>query len=74
MQFKFIVDGEWRHDEQQQIVIDTTGNCNNYLVVKEVERGATAQGVGQGNMEVEDGDVHVGNLRNVNIACIFICY
>jgi hypothetical protein len=32
-QYKFIVDGEWRHDEQQAHMVDTNGNANNWLLV-----------------------------------------
>jgi hypothetical protein len=32
-QYKFIVDGEWRHDEQQAHMVDTNGNVNNWLLV-----------------------------------------
>ena len=74
MQFKFVVDGEWRNDEQQPIMTDPAGLCSNYVVVREVESGSTSRGVGRGNMDVEDGDVHVGNLKHINIVCIFICY
>jgi 5'-AMP-activated protein kinase regulatory gamma subunit len=33
VQYKFIVDGEWRHDEQQAHMVDTNGNVNNWLLV-----------------------------------------
>ncbi|CAM6040437.1 unnamed protein product [Sphagnum compactum] len=32
-QYKFIVDGEWRHDEQQAHMVDTNGHVNNWLLV-----------------------------------------
>ncbi|EEH58068.1 carbohydrate-binding module family 48 protein [Micromonas pusilla CCMP1545] len=33
-QYKFIVDGEWRHDENQAFIQDPLGNVNNWLFVK----------------------------------------
>ncbi len=33
VQYKFIVDGEWRHDEQQAHMVDTNGHVNNWLLV-----------------------------------------
>jgi hypothetical protein len=59
VQFKFVVDGEWRNDEQQPIMTDPAGNCSNYIVVREVESASASRGVGRGNMDVEDGDAHV---------------
>jgi len=32
-QYKFIVDGEWRHDEQQAHMADTHGHVNNWLLI-----------------------------------------
>eukprot|EP01018_Ginkgo_biloba_P033493 Gb_06739 [translate_table: standard] len=34
-QYKFIVDGDWRHDDQQPFMTDTLGNVNNVLFVRE---------------------------------------
>ena len=31
-QYKFIVDGEWRHDENQAFIQDPLGNVNNWCV------------------------------------------
>ena len=31
-QYKFIVDGEWRHDENQAFIQDPLGNVNNWLL------------------------------------------
>lgn len=31
-QYKFIVDGEWRHDENQAFIQDPLGNVNNWYV------------------------------------------
>ena len=48
-QYKFIVDGEWRHDENQAFIQDPLGNVNNWLFVKkpgslnEAGHGATQQ-------------------------------
>jgi len=36
-QYKFIVDGEWRHDEAQACLPDPMGNVNNWIFVKSVE-------------------------------------
>lgn len=37
LQYKFIVDGEWRHDDAQHSIRDPLGNVNNLLLVKEPE-------------------------------------
>lgn len=36
-QYKFIVDGEWRHDETQPFMPDPLGNVNNWLFVRKPE-------------------------------------
>jgi len=36
-QYKFIVDGEWRHDETQPNMPDPLGNVNNWLFVRRAE-------------------------------------
>lgn len=36
-QYKFIVDGEWRHDEAQPFMPDPLGNVNNWLFVRKPE-------------------------------------
>ena len=36
-QYKFIVDGEWRHDESQAYMPDPLGNVNNWLFVRKPE-------------------------------------
>ena len=36
-QYKFIVDGEWRHDESQPFMPDPLGNVNNWLFVRKPE-------------------------------------
>ena len=36
-QYKFIVDGQWRHDENQAFIQDRLGNANNWLHVKPAE-------------------------------------
>ena len=46
-QYKFIVDGEWRHDENQAFIQDPLGNVNNWLFVKK-PAGAGEQTQGQG--------------------------
>ena len=37
-QYKFIVDGEWRHDETQPFMPDPLGNVNNWLFVRRAEQ------------------------------------
>lgn len=37
-QYKFIVDGEWRHDESQPYMPDPLGNVNNWLFVRRLEQ------------------------------------
>jgi hypothetical protein len=34
-QYKFIVDGEWRHDETQPFMPDPLGNVNNWIYVQQ---------------------------------------
>eukprot|EP00894_Picocystis_sp_ML_P002728 jgi/Pico_ML_1/53245/g3821.t1 len=36
-QYKFIVDGEWRHDESQAFMPDPLGNVNNWLFIRRPE-------------------------------------
>lgn len=38
-QYKFIVDGEWRHDETQPFMPDPLGNVNNWLFVRKPDAG-----------------------------------
>lgn len=33
LQYKFIVDGEWRHDEQQAHMADSHGHVNNWIQI-----------------------------------------
>lgn len=49
-QYKFIVDGEWRHDETQPFMPDPLGNVNNWLFVqrRRVDPPAPCLGVGTG--------------------------
>lgn len=46
-QYKFIVDGEWRHDESQPFMPDPLGNVNNWLFVRKPE-GQAAPAAQQG--------------------------
>ena len=46
-QYKFIVDGEWRHDETQPFMPDPLGNVNNWLFVRRPEAQAQASGYEQ---------------------------
>ncbi|GJP46218.1 hypothetical protein CLOM_g5526, partial [Closterium sp. NIES-68] len=39
-QYKFIVDGEWRHDESQPFMPDPLGNVNNWLLVRDSDPNA----------------------------------
>lgn len=47
-QYKFIVDGEWRHDESQPFMPDPLGNVNNWLFVRKPEGQPAAHGCGGG--------------------------
>ncbi len=40
-QYKFIVDGEWRHDETQPYMPDPLGNVNNWLFVRRADSTTT---------------------------------
>ncbi|KAG7668620.1 hypothetical protein Ndes2526B_g03759 [Nannochloris sp. 'desiccata'] len=42
-QYKFIVDGEWRHDETQPFMPDPLGNVNNWLFVRKPEPSQPAE-------------------------------
>ncbi len=42
-QYKFIVDGEWRHDEMQPFMPDPLGNVNNWLFVRKPESQSVPQ-------------------------------
>ncbi len=46
-QYKFIVDGEWRHDETQPFMPDPLGNVNNWLFVRRPEAQAQQSGCEQ---------------------------
>ena len=41
-QYKFIVDGEWRHDETQPFMPDPLGNVNNWLFVRQPDAAGCA--------------------------------
>jgi len=43
-QYKFIVDGQWRHDENQAFIQDPLGNVNNWLYVKPAAGAASPAG------------------------------
>ena len=45
-QYKFIVDGEWRHDETQPFMPDPLGNVNNWLFVRRPETQTQQGGCG----------------------------
>ena len=47
-QYKFIVDGEWRHDETQPYMPDPLGNVNNWLFVRRMEQQQQQQHPVQG--------------------------
>jgi hypothetical protein len=42
-QYKFIIDGQWKHDPAAPTVLDALGNINNYTTVKS-DRGSTRGG------------------------------
>ena len=48
-QYKFIVDGEWRHDESQPFMPDPLGNVNNWLFVRKPEGQQQALGAAAGS-------------------------
>lgn len=48
-QYKFIIDGQWKHDPAAPTVLDALGNINNYTTVK-TDRGST-----RGAREKESG-------------------
>jgi len=50
-QFKFIVDGEWRHDEAQAFMPDPLGNVNNWLFVKAPDNSGEEMVMEEGGME-----------------------
>lgn len=41
-QYKFIVDGEWRHDETQPFMPDPLGNVNNWLFVRKPDSSSSS--------------------------------
>jgi len=41
-QYKFIVDGKWRHDETAPFMPDPLGNVNNWLFVRRIDPGGAA--------------------------------
>ncbi|KAK8701597.1 hypothetical protein V6N13_019984 [Hibiscus sabdariffa] len=56
-QFKFFVDGEWRHDEHQPFVNDNYGMVNTIYIVREpnlVPPSFTPETPGRSNMDVDD--------------------
>ncbi|KAL6758729.1 hypothetical protein V8C86DRAFT_2589662 [Haematococcus lacustris] len=46
-QYKFIVDGKWRHDESAPFMPDPLGNVNNWLFVRRIDPSASAGGFDQ---------------------------
>lgn len=48
-QYKFIVDGEWRHDELQPYMPDPLGNVNNWLFVRRMDSQQQPQQASQGS-------------------------
>ncbi|CAM6101562.1 unnamed protein product [Calypogeia fissa] len=64
-QYKFIVDGEWRHDDQLPVMSDPLGNVNNWVLVREPELvQAESSGHLGANMDVDDmahGVAHDGH-------------
>mmetsp|Transcript_1261 Transcript_1261/g.3771 ORF Transcript_1261/g.3771 Transcript_1261/m.3771 type:complete len:585 (+) Transcript_1261:304-2058(+) len=45
-QYKFIVDGDWRHDESQPYMPDPLGNVNNWLFVRRQDGSHPSPGAG----------------------------
>lgn len=57
MQYKFNVDGEWRHDEHQPFVSGTYGVVNTVLLARESDIGPvifSSDTPGRSNMEVDE--------------------
>ena len=49
-QYKFIVDGAWRHDDSAPFMPDPLGNVNNWLFVRRAEGGAGGGGSAAGGV------------------------
>lgn len=63
MQYKFFVDGEWKHDEHQPFVSGTYGVVNTILINNEPSiPNFTPEAPGRSNMEV-DNDVAMPAVR-----------
>lgn len=66
MQYNFLVDGEWRHDENQLSVNGNYGVVNSIFVSRELDMvptaGVTSEAPGRANMDV-DNDVYMRVVR-----------
>lgn len=59
MQYKFYVDGEWRHDEHQPFVNGNSGVVNCVVIDREADMLPTSVSPEpSGNMEVDDVLMH----------------
>eukprot|EP01025_Chloroclados_australasicus_P065857 TRINITY_DN8987_c0_g2_i1.p1 TRINITY_DN8987_c0_g2~~TRINITY_DN8987_c0_g2_i1.p1 ORF type:complete len:555 (-),score=65.30 TRINITY_DN8987_c0_g2_i1:432-2096(-) len=74
-QYKFIVDGDWRHDEQQPYMPDPLGNVNNWIFVRRsdsIQQGIQSQAsgtpvVGSSGMSSMGGvQISMGNDGNTS--------
>lgn len=63
-QYKFIVDGEWRHDEAQPFMPDPLGNVNNWLFVRKPENRSLGQIHGQSPVTSSPNLGQLGELQS----------
>jgi len=65
MQYKFFVDGEWRHDEHQPFVSGNGGVVNTIFITGPdmVPAGFSPETLGRSNMDVDD--VFLRTVRNL---------
>ncbi|KAB2071445.1 hypothetical protein ES319_A08G222000v1 [Gossypium barbadense] len=70
-QFKFFVDGEWRHDEHQPFVNDNYGIVNTIFIAREpnlVAPSFSTETPGRSNMDVDDAFVSSEPVTTVSDA------
>ncbi|XP_038705004.1 sucrose nonfermenting 4-like protein [Tripterygium wilfordii] len=69
-QFKFIVDGEWRHDELQPFVSGTNGIVNTVFLARESDMIPTIvpQAPGISNMELDDAFLRPDTIPRISDA------
>jgi len=64
-QYKFIIDGQWRHDHTAPTVLDNLGNVNNCI---HVQPDATLAASGSGN-DGSSGAIATGGTRRTTRWC-----